>query len=312
MSKKKSGGTVVAVLGSIFGGLFGIGIIVLIAFLLLGRTGGSNTPSIGGGTLFKPKPYIEENHFKLVDATKDYKNPVYYYTKKPTGEIIDVGSKFKEGEATYHFYDYHIYDYMQDGDVIVSFKMSYEVPVEYVREDLSYQEKYHYTYSIIKPNIVDYYTGEEYFWYNNDEDKDKYYKNIIKWDDKEYEIGIRTETTTSWDGKEKIGENTYKDVSRGEVTYYISMPADYDGVLISIFKPGSTEELFNLSNKNNEKYEKLKKEAEETGEESEEYLKMKDKRETPRKLRESLHSDKLYDADDFYVFRAKDITPKED
>ena len=263
--------------------------------------------------IIKKTPYIELKGIEILSAKNIYSNPIYTYTTDTEGEVIDIDSDFENTSATFKFYDYSVSEPDEDGNETTTFKYDTTVPIKFTRNDYTYKDKYYYTYSISRPIFFDRYTGEEYQKYTSRSDSDEETQlktNEISWNGKTYKIGIRTETSSTWDGKKQESKDVYIDTNKVTTTVYISAPKGYDGLMAAIFKLGSTEERFKKTLADSKKLDELKKQAEETGEKSKELIKLEEKQNKTSLLLEStLYDDITYTANDFYVFWINDIEP---
>ncbi|MBR6033246.1 MAG: hypothetical protein IKP28_00590 [Clostridia bacterium] len=263
----------------------------------------------------KTTAYVEKNNIKVLSATDNYTNPVYCYTtnREETKDLVDVGVSFEKTSASYKFYDYSVSKADKDGNVTVSFKYDMTVPIKYTRTDYSNKINYYYNVMQSSPVLFDYYTGEEYllneYSASASEDTKKMKYNEIKWENKTYKIGVRADTVIKWNGKETVSENVYADTKNTTITYYISVPQSYDGLMVAIQKNGVTKQDFEDTRNYNKKYNDLKEQAEKTGEKSKELIEWEKKANTMIKLFESRIENKKYTKDDFYVFKVKDIKP---
>lgn len=230
------------------------------------------------------------------------------------GEIIDIGNEFKETTASYKFYDYTVSEPDEKGIETISFKYDTTAQITFTRTDYSYKEKYYYTYSLIRPIVFDYYTGEQYLRnsvHSDAPDSDKTLKtNEITWSGKTYPISVLLESESEWSGKEEVSKNIFTDTNHTITTVTISAPKGYDGLMVAIFNPGLTEELYAKNQENSKKLENLKAQAEETGEKSEELIKLEEKQNTATELLKSTsYEDYYYAPSDFTVIWVNDITP---
>ena len=264
----------------------------------------------------KEIPYVEKNGIKVLTTAEEYSNPVYYYTTntEETRDLVDVGAKFENNLATFKFYDYTVSKPDKNGNVEISFKYDEVIPIQYTREDYSYKEAYYYNTMASEPEIFDYYTGEIYLYneYNESDSADsKEMKfNEIKWNGKTIKVGLYTENTYKWNGKETVKENVFKDEYRETTTYHLSVPKDYTGVMVALNKNGTTKQAFENTRNYRKKLSDLRKQAETDGKKSKELIEMEAKENTMTKLLESKVNSTPYKKDDFYVFKASTIKPK--
>ncbi len=253
--------------------------------------------------------YVEENGFEVTKIQDSYLNPIYCYTTDTNNNLIDVGSRFENSNATHKFYDYSVSEPDENGSVIVTFKYDFVAPIKYTRTDYSYKDKYYYNLYHSDAILFDYYTGEVYKrneYKESDTDKKEFKYTDINWSGKTTKVGVYSVINSKWDGKQTVSENVYSDTFRKTTTFYISVPKDYDGLMLAIQKNGVGKDQFD----NYMKYQTLKKEAEKTGEKSEELIKIQERMDSVRDLRNySNYDDIEYPVDIFYVFKVSDITP---
>ncbi len=243
-------------------------------------------------------PYVEANNIPIVSARKNYSNRVTPYLTDTNNNIINVEAKFEESFANYKFYDLKIEE--QDENELITFRYDMEVPIKVEDPKLNYD--WLYSYSIMLPFLFDYYTGEEYKFGLSD-----YVYNDLIWDGKKYQIGVKKEVTSYWDGSNLV-DNVYDDTDHSIVTYNIICPKDYKGLMVGILKKGSTQESFNYNINLDNKRKELQKQEQETGVKSEELKQIEQNDNRTIKLRQSYNDKKfLYAKDDFYVFKVKDI-----
>lgn len=277
---------------------------------------------LGAGAAFfllkkpKPVPYVEYQGFAITPATDEYKTQVYAYTTDNDNKEIKNLADFEDAYATHKFYDYKVSE-GPDNTNEISFKYDATVPVVLTRkEDFSYIGQWHYTYSINRPVLFDYYTGFEYLldnFYASDEANDAEYKyTTLVFGDKEYRIGVKQSYEAKWAGTTKIDDRSYSDTCYETVTYTISTPKDFDGLMIGLLKAGANEERSKLTQEKRERYNELKSKQDATLDELQELAKMEEENNTPKTLLESrLIPGYVYLKDDFYVFRVDAITPAE-
>lgn len=272
-------------------------------------------------------PFVEENGIEILSAKNIYENPVTIFTQDENNNIIHIDNiSFEDSKAKYTFYDYSVSNEDENGYVTFSFKYDQEVPIKYTANNI--QSNWFYSYSSVLPSLFDYYTGEEYreknvslddgyinIYDDNKSNNDKEMKYTdISWDGNTYKIGVRTETNSKWEGnriiENKENKTVYGDTSHTTTTVYVYAPKDYDGLMISILKRGSSKEEFEIQNNEYEKYLKLQKEAEETGEKSNELIEIEEKREKVITLFDSKYDENIkYNKDDFFVIRLTNIEP---
>ena len=140
------------------------------------------------------------------------------------------------------------------------------------------------------------------------------YTNIT-WNDKEYKIGVRMESSSKWDGVAKVnssqGIDTYNDTHRLTMIAYIYAPKDYDGVMVSLNKNGTSKDIVLKQIEFNNRYNELIKEEENKKDKSTELNEMKNKLNKLFKLLDGQYMDiKERTADDFYVIRVNEISKK--
>ena len=277
----------------------------------------NTTTNTASSSTTKPTPYVQSVGLTVGSATQAYTNPVFFYTTDKTEDknIIDVGCKFDTTSATHTFSDYSISSPDKNGNVVVSFKYSYVAPMKYTRTDYSYKDGYYYSTYYSDAVLFDYYTGEIYKYNeysSTDDDKDYTYNDIV-WNGKTTKVGVKAEKSSSWDGKQTVSENVYSDTWRLTLTYYVSIPKDYDGIILGILKEGTNQKNFDYRLNYLKKYDELKKQAETTGTKSKELTEFEEKRNNMIKLLEysryDIYAKATHTKNDFYVFKVKDISP---
>ena len=263
----------------------------------------------------KPVPYVEENNIEIASMSETYSIPVYPYTTNTNGDVIDVKSVFNECIATYKFYDYSVTEPDENGMVEVSFKYDIVAPLKYTRTDYSYTDKYYYTYFYSNASLFDYYTGQIYLKNNYNTNSSEENNKEMKYTDivfgrKTTKVGVRTETTSKWDGKQNPEKDVYTDTSRLTIAYYISIPEKYDGLMIAIPKNGPSKKSFENKTNFNKKLNELKEQANKTGEKSEELVQMEEKSDAIYTiLNPHSYENLIFTPSDLYVFRISDIKP---
>ena len=275
----------------------------------------------------KSKSYVELNEINVTSAQNIFKVSFKPYARDKEKNPINVeGVTFNTAVGTYRFYDLNESLVDENGYITYSYKYDAVVPIKYnvSKSDKGHNKEWARSYAFLQANVFDYYTGELYKEKNvassnvhyNDLDKkenlDIAYTNIT-WEDKIYTIGVRNEVSSKWEGIKKVESheytNTYTDTNRVTVTTYVYAPKDFDGLMISLNKNGTTKELvINQKNENN-RINELMKANENKTEKDEEYIKMEEELNHLYKL-----LDKQYyyltepKKEDYYVFRLKDIT----
>lgn len=285
--------------------------------------------------LNRPVPYFEENNISIVQPFP-LKVHVIPYTSNAEGDVYDIGAKFDESSASVSFSNYRVQDddgtksdVSEDGvkdegkgdvkdeeRVIISFDANYEVPIKFDNSDANPSETFYYSFRLVWPFIADYYSGESFndnsysINYPNPENSKELKYTDVSWGGKNYRIGVRTVMDETWDGTEEIADNIYTDTYHATVTTYISAPKGFDGLVIGVYKPGITPELFEIKQGEAKRKRVLRKQADETGEKSEELLALEEKSNRLHKALEStVLEDKVYSPDDFYFFRVSDVSP---
>ncbi|MCR4611372.1 MAG: hypothetical protein K5644_05695, partial [Lachnospiraceae bacterium] len=262
------------------------------------------------------KPFVEENEITISSPVQTFSVPIEWFGIDSNKNIVNVPAMTVEaGNAKYRLYDYKVED-ENDDNVTVSFKCDVEttckgsIPTANIPKNL-------YTLNYLYPTLelFDYYTGdilsEVGSFIKGDYEKDYKYSDV-KWKGKTYRIGTKIEkdvgtfnptANRNGDGTTSINVNAQK-----VFTYYVNMPKDYDGLMLSLFKQKYTQgeytDLLSMGNTYNE----LSQQAELYGNESQELVDIKDRLNKTYKMNQSFtYPDRFYNFDDFYVVRASEI-----
>ena len=267
----------------------------------------------------RPVPFVIRERIKILDAKGNYSNPVYLYAKTSAGEYIHEGINFKDSNAEYKFYDLKK---ETDGECdIYTFKQDITIPVEYTS---TYKGgRWTYSFSQVDPMLFDYYTGEVYnkgmavvdnslTGIGIGSSEANMGMTTIKWNKKEYEIGVLEEYSSKWDGNRKLsgdGDNAvYGDTSRSTALFTVKVPKGYDGVMVAILKRGSNEKSYRKYKVRYDKYQELLKDYDNTGKKSKELIEFEEDQFKVRSLFESINDkDLTYTKDDYIVFRMSEI-----
>ena len=273
------------------------------------------------------KPYVEENNIKVVSSKDEFKIPFEPYAKDKTDKSpIDIdGVNFEDTIGIYKFYGYSESDVDEDNYVTYSFKYDVVVPISYTIDTSKLNNTNWYrSYAFLQASVFDYYTGELYreknisvtgnlnFHNINDVTDDMAYTNIT-WNDKEYKIGVRMESSSKWDGVTKVNStgsiDTYNDTHRLTMIGYIYVPKDYDGVMVSLNKNGTSKDIVLKQIEFNNRYNELIKEEENKKEKSNELTQMENKLNKMYKLLDTQYMDtNKRNNNDFYVIRVNEIS----
>ena len=273
------------------------------------------------------KPYVEENNIKVVSSKDEFKIPFEPYAKDKTDKSpIDIdGVNFEDTIGIYKFYGYSESDVDEDNYVTYSFKYDVVVPISYTIDTSKLNNtNWSRSYAFLQANVFDYYTGELYreknisvtgnlnFHNINDVTDDMAYTNIT-WNDKEYKIGVRMESSSKWDGVTKVNStgsiDTYNDTHRLTMIGYIYVPKDYDGVMVSLNKNGTSKDIVLKQIEFNNRYNELIKEEENKKEKSNELTQMENKLNKMYKLLDTQYMDtNKRNNNDFYVIRVNEIS----
>lgn len=273
------------------------------------------------------KPYVEENNIKVVSSKDEFKIPFEPYARDKTDKSpIDIdGVNFEDTIGIYKFYGYNESDVDENNYVTYSFKYDVVVPISYTIDTSKLNNtNWSRSYAFLQANVFDYYTGELYreknisvtgnlnFHNINDVTDDMAYTNIT-WNDKEYKIGVRMESSSKWDGVTKVNStgsiDTYNDTNRLTVIGYIYAPKDYDGVMVSLNKNGTSKDIVLKQIEFNNRYNELIKEEENKKEKSNELTQMENKLNKMYKLLDTQYMDKNKRKNkDFYVIRVNEIS----
>ena len=270
-------------------------------------------------------PYVEEHNIMVYSAKKEFTLPVSPYSKDTKGNLLENKAiKYKDTEATYSFSDYSVSKSDDEGYSTYTFKINTEVPVTFTVDSSKKLPNYKYTYMYVQPAVFDYYTGDlckeknsskngsvNYYEIENPKVEDMNYTEIT-WKDKTYLVGVKMESASKWTGLKNTSKKnniyTYKDTNKVTTKVTIYAPTDYDGLMLSLRKKGSSkQDLLDQLEYNNE-YNKLLKQAEKTGKKSDELIEMEYNNTKVFKLLESRYKNgKDFKNDDFYVIRINDI-----
>lgn len=273
------------------------------------------------------KPYVEENNIKVVSSKDEFKIPFEPYARDKTDKSpIDIdGVNFEDTIGIYKFYGYSESDVDENNYVTYSFKYDVVVPISYTIDTSKLNNtNWSRSYAFLQANVFDYYTGELYreknisvtgnLNYHNigDVTDDMAYTNIT-WNDKEYKIGVRMESSSKWDGVNKVnssqGIDTYKDINRITMTAYVYAPKDFDGLMVALNKNGTSKDIVLKQIEFNNRYNELIKEEQNNKEKSTELTEMENKLNKLYKLLDNRYMDiKERTADDFYVIRLNKIS----
>lgn len=273
------------------------------------------------------KPYVEENNIKVVSSKDEFKIPFEPYARDKTDKSpIDVdGVNFEDTIGIYKFYGYSESDVDENNYVTYSFKYDVVVPISYTIDTSKLNNtNWSRSYAFLQANVFDYYTGELYreknisvtgnmnFHNIDDVTDDMAYTNIT-WNDKEYKIGVRMESSSKWDGVNKVnssqGIDTYKDINRITMTAYVYAPKDFDGLMVALNKNGTSKDIVLKQIEFNNRYNELIKEEQNNKEKSTELTEMENKLNKLYKLLDNQYMDiKERTADDFYVIRLNEIS----
>lgn len=273
------------------------------------------------------KPYVEENNIKVVSSKDEFKIPFEPYARDKTDKSpIDIdGVNFEDTIGIYKFYGYSESDVDENNYVTYSFKYDVVVPISYTIDTSKLNNtNWSRSYAFLQANVFDYYTGELYreknisvtgnlnFHNINDVTDDMAYTNIT-WNDKEYKIGVRMESSSKWDGVTKVNStgsiDTYNDTNRLTVIGYIYAPKDYDGVMVSLNKNGTSKDIVLKQIEFNNRYNELIKEEENKKEKSNELTQMENKLNKMYKLLDTQYMDtNKRNNNDFYVIRVNEIS----
>ena len=273
------------------------------------------------------KPYVEENDIKVVSSKDEFKIPFEPYARDKTNKSpIDIdGVNFEDTIGIYKFYGYSESDVDENNYVTYSFKCDVVVPISYTIDTSKLNNtNWSRSYAFLQANVFDYYTGELYheknisvtgnvIFHNIDNVTDDMAYTNITWNDKEYKIGVRMESSSKWDGVTKVNStgsiDTYNDTNRLTMIAYIYAPKDYDGVMVSLNKNGTSKDIVLKQIEFNNRYNELIKEEENKKEKSNELTQMENKLNKMYKLLDTQYIDtNKRNNNDFYVIRVNEIS----
>lgn len=291
--------------------------IILITLMSISLTGCEN----------KETPYGEKYKFEIVDKETEFDIPVYFLSEDENRKEITIeGLQFLNNTMKYKFTDWKMGDTDENGNVTISYTLKITGDVDFIVPETN-TTRWFYTFSISDPFAFDYYTGDIYrenktnennnttIMENGIENKnaDEMKYTEVTFNKSTTKIGIESKhdfkgyNNVKYLGKEN-GYYHYKGPVESEVTTYITMPKDYDGVMIAIRKKGITEED---NKKDVEEYNKLvelQKQAQETGNKSEELINLEKENDRVHKIIDSNdESRKEAIIEDYYVIKTADI-----
>lgn len=280
---------------------------------------------------FKKEPAFMETfkNVKYSDASNTLETGVYFYTlDENNNEVKFDDITLNNEKMKYKFNNFKVSKPDKKGYVKLTYDYRMDVNFDFYT---SHRGKWSYTYTYGCPLIFDYYTGEIYRHNQTNvgaennltengietegKDKPKYTK--IKWNKKETKIGILEKfNIDEWKNPELLGQENgtyhYKNSTGGTVTIEITMPKDYDGIVIALNKEGTTEKFHNESKKEYNKLVELQKKAREEGKKSEELIKLEKEKNKVRKIVDPKDEKrKEYKIDDYYYIKVSDIIYKD-
>ncbi len=281
------------------------------------------------GCFKKDIPYMEKfDNVKYSKSNSILESGVYFYSVDENNvetKFDDI--RFVDNKMKYEYSNFKVSKPDKNGNVKLSFDCKLSTDVEFYT---SHKGKWYYSYSYTSPGVFDYYTGEIYrsnqtnvgaannLMKNGIEtegkDKPKYTK--IVFNKKETKIGVLEKFNMGeWQDAEKLGvengEAHYKVPSECIVTTEITMPENYDGVVIMLNKEGTTEESYNKSKEDYNKLVELQQKAKEEGKKSKELIELEKKNDIVHKIvdpEDEERKDKKIE--DYYYIRVSDIIYK--
>ncbi|MBR2704557.1 MAG: hypothetical protein IKE91_03715 [Clostridia bacterium] len=275
----------------------------------------------------KETPFAEQYEFQYSKSTDTIETPIYFYCVDGNRNRIDVpGVEFAQSSLKTSFRDFNRSEPDENGNVTISYVCDISVNMEISIAEGTSTTEWYYTYYEISPSAFDYNTGKVFLtsrvsvggdyqiMENGIEKKDA---NEMKYTDvsfngKEIKVGRRDEVKfNGWGKVEDLGvvdgKHKYKNSASTTMTYYYSVPKDYDGIVIAIRKMGSTKELFDESEKEYNELIKLQKEAEETGVKSERLIEIENKKDEVYKIIDPDNEErKDRKPEDYYVIKVSD------
>ena len=275
------------------------------------------------GCAKKEIPFGEKHNLEIANKDDTFEVPIYYYTTDKDGNIITIdGLEFEPHKMVCKYRDWNISEPDENGNVTISYTCDMDINLEYRTPITNFQ--WYYTFFFNSSIPFDYYTGELYsrstvnekgdtVFFDSNTGKDEYAYTDIVWNGKTVKIGVLNKSyNNGWGQQEYLGEENgkyhYKNTTSQSITTYITMPKDYDGVLVALNKDGSTKELFEEKNDKYNRKQELIKQADETGEKSEELIKIEQDEERVKKLVDpNDESRKDLKAEDYYIFKTADI-----
>ncbi|MBQ7706213.1 MAG: hypothetical protein IJT72_00355 [Lachnospiraceae bacterium] len=204
-----------------------------------------------------PVPFAEEKGFTWSDPYAGFDLSVYpyayYYNEDFSAEVEYVTPEelnYEPTTAKYSFSDIEKSDPDENGNVTITIRYDVNIDVictPYVNDKyaLLYLDSCAFSFS-------DYYTGTKiepgYVWDEECEEydlSDDYNYTDINWNGQTIHIGVKVTKKYDYSEYTEIGDGSDKYSAHDLTIYDISfiIPADYDGLVLSIPKSGYTEEM---------------------------------------------------------------------
>lgn len=284
-----------------------------------------------GGKQVNEDPFFPKYNFTLSNLTDEFKIPVYSHAVNSEGkEVEPQGLKFIQKDGTYKFRDIQVSEPDENGNVKVTITYDQSVEVDFISSNTD--KDWYYTYSCISFALFDYYTGEIYRIksvndgdnttnilnegiYTSAEGAEPAYTDI-NFNGKTTRVGIlRRFMQGVWQDVKLIEEtpegNHYLAVQDSTIAIDVTIPKDYDGLMLFINKEGNDQKD---AREEFEKYEKLvalQKDAQEKGVKSQELIDIENEKNQIHKIIDS-NDEKRKDRkpEDYYVIKVSDFINK--
>ena len=298
---------------------------VIIAVMSFTLTGCGKKENVEQNEVKEPA-FAEEQNLVYSNIKEEFEAPLYAFAEDEDKNPITIeGLEFIPHNLKYNFKNWNISEPDENGNVILSYDCDTTGEVEFkISEKNTRKWFYSYSYQSIYP--FDYYTGDIYrankvslsssnnIMENGIEEKNNEemkYTDVV-WNGKTTKIGVLEKYTfNGWGEKENLGKEGEfyhcKNTFSLTISATISMPKDYDGVLIALYKKGGTKEGFERDYENQQEFIKLQKEANESGEKSERLSELEKEKDTVHKLiNTNDESRKDRKVEDYFVFKVTD------
>lgn len=202
-------------------------------------------------------PYAEEQGFTFEDPyAGDFYFPTYaqvYYLDgngNRTGEVDPSTVELISSDCQYQFRPFTVSEPDGDGNVLLTIACDAEYHTTLIDKGIGSDHDVGTYWRVFR--LFDYYTGQQIDLPAYSEltyDTEPVYTEI-EWMDKPVRIGLTSYEEWKYgeyEDKEKTAEGyqVKESTTKGTVFYQVTMPKDYDGLMLVGYKDGVNEELFN-------------------------------------------------------------------